>query len=1006
MILTGFLAGCGGGSDASGQSSATGGSPGVTALSANIVVTADSNQVSSKGSFRPATAYLSRSSRVMKSAGDGQSAVTFSTSIVTPGYYQVYVWWPQTAPGAGQVDVRVHHGGGTTVTTVDQSILGGQWNSVGTYLMNTGSAAVDVADRQGTVAYADAVRFAYVGDSAPVLGIGATELPLANDGAPYTASLDVNGGVAPYTLSVSKGTLPAGISLDSATGVISGRPVYLGSFPFSVSVRDASGESATTDFTITVLQATTAVAPSALAPVIAHALRLDGRPSGAAPALSGLLSVITSMPEGEWSMVNLNHFSDVWTPDDLRPLYGWSNPPPSKIIEAWSSFAWDPNRGDLILFGGGHANYPGNDVYRWHGTTRLWERASLPSQITQDDLGNWMAIDGPDAAPIAAHTYDNNLFLPLIDRFIVLGGGAFNSGGAYLREVTPTTQRHTGPYLFDPSLANPNEVGGTTGSHVQRVAPHPEIIGGNMWQNRDIWKNIPGNPALPGGYVNSCTAYSAEGGRDVVYEAAIDAGGGTSLGLYKYTINSVSDPTQDTIQKVGAFWNGTSAATSCGYDPTDKVLLRIGTNQIPFVYWDMHNPGPGNRDSRMTPVDATGEFPALLSSGALNLANCGMDYDPTRNQFVMWCGDGRVWSIKPPATLSPNGWTITKQPAPLLATPNGDYGTGILGKWKYIDNLDVFMGLQDATQGNIWIYKPVGWKNPSGNLVPPPTVSLTTPANGTSFASGAPITISANAASPTGSISEVDFYSGGNKIGVATSPPYSYTWTHAPAGNFQVLAIAVDSIGQQTISAPINITVQPGPTGTVQLQDGVNGYALTQGTFLDSYNQGYVMGGQTFLRNLGAQYTDLIRFAIFTPEGGPLTPGATIQSATLSLYKYSYYSANYSLNRMLVNWSEAGATWLQANVGQSWNTIGAQGSGTDYGASPDATVTTGFNPGWVTFDVTAAIQSMSSGQANYGWRLVTLAGSDTQNLRYFYTSHYLANPAQRPILTITYSTAP
>ena len=43
-----------------------------------------------------------------------------------------------------------------------------------------------------------------------------------------------------------------------------------------------------------------------------------------------------------------------------------------------------------------------------------------------------------------------------------------------------------------------------------------------------------------------------------------------------------------------------------------------------------------------------------------------------------------------------------------LATPNGDYGTGILGKWKYVPNLDAFIGLQDQTLGNIWLYKPVG----------------------------------------------------------------------------------------------------------------------------------------------------------------------------------------------------------------------------------------------------------------------------------------------------------
>ena len=145
----------------------------------------------------------------------------------------------------------------------------------------------------------------------------------------------------------------------------------------------------------------------------------------------------------------------------------------------------------LWLYGGGHANYSGNDVYRWSGTTRRWERASLPSQVKQDDLGNWIAVDGPDRAPASAHTYDNNIFLPIIDRFLTFGGAAYNNGGPYLRQATATTSRRTGPYIFDPSRADPNKVGGSTGSHVQRVSPFPKIVGGNMWANRDIYINIP-----------------------------------------------------------------------------------------------------------------------------------------------------------------------------------------------------------------------------------------------------------------------------------------------------------------------------------------------------------------------------------------------------------------------------------------------------------------------------------------------------------------------------------
>jgi hypothetical protein len=232
-----------------------------------------------------------------------------------------------------------------------------------------------------------------------------------------------------------------------------------------------------------------------------------------------LLPLVLQMPGNGWLKANANQFSEVWTPAELEPLdlYGVTHTP-SKIILAWSGFAWDSNRGDLILYGGGHANYTGNDVYRWRASTLRWERASLPSEIYNDPVAGYVAIDGVDAAPASSHTYDNNTFLPLADRFLTWGGATYNvDGGPYRRisESNPTTTRLTGPYLFDPNRADGNKVGGTTGSHVMRVAPHPEIVGGQMWENRDIPLHLAGQP-MPGLYGSGCSVPVVEAGRDVV----------------------------------------------------------------------------------------------------------------------------------------------------------------------------------------------------------------------------------------------------------------------------------------------------------------------------------------------------------------------------------------------------------------------------------------------------------------------------------------------------------
>lgn len=420
-----------------------------------------------------------------------------------------------------------------------------------------------------------------------------------------------------------------------------------------------------------------------------------------------MAEIIASLPEGEWARVNLNTYKSVWTPESLRPLRGQGNPAPNKIIQAWSSFAWDSNRSALILYGGGHANYTGNDVYIWRSSTRLWERAALPSQVKFDPAGNLVAVDGPDHAPASAHTYDNNIFLPIIDRMLALGGAAETNGGHFLRHDTSrtdiVTSRKTGPYLFDPNRADPNKVGGTTGSHVQRVGPYAGVVGGEMWSNRENWQNPTGAPS--NAFVNGCTAYAEENGKDVVYVR--------NYHLYRYTINDLNDPTRDRWEVVGIFWGGPGDKTACGMDPVGKTFVRLATNATPFVYWDLSKAGTGNRDVSMTPTDPTGEFPNLLANNQIRIRDCGLDFDRVRRKYALWCGDGRVWMLKAPEPLSPNGWTIEKQPAPSSIAPvNGQGLTGVLGKWEYAPELDVFVALEGEEEGNVWIYKPIGGRGP------------------------------------------------------------------------------------------------------------------------------------------------------------------------------------------------------------------------------------------------------------------------------------------------------
>jgi hypothetical protein len=68
----------------------------------------------------------------------------------------------------------------------------------------------------------------------------------------YTTRTVVVGGNTPYVTSVVSGALPAGLSLDSVTGVLSGTPTAAGVFSFTVTASDADGVQVTKDYTMSV----------------------------------------------------------------------------------------------------------------------------------------------------------------------------------------------------------------------------------------------------------------------------------------------------------------------------------------------------------------------------------------------------------------------------------------------------------------------------------------------------------------------------------------------------------------------------------------------------------------------------------------------------------------------------------------------------------------------------------------------------------------------------------
>jgi large repetitive protein len=95
---------------------------------------------------------------------------------------------------------------------------------------------------------------AFFANSGPPLSVSSTSLPAAQVGVPYSATLQTANGSSAASWSIGLGSLPAGLSLDASTGVISGTPSANGQNGFIVVAADTGPpvQTATAGLSITV----------------------------------------------------------------------------------------------------------------------------------------------------------------------------------------------------------------------------------------------------------------------------------------------------------------------------------------------------------------------------------------------------------------------------------------------------------------------------------------------------------------------------------------------------------------------------------------------------------------------------------------------------------------------------------------------------------------------------------------------------------------------------------
>ena len=117
--------------------------------------------------------------------------------------------------------------------------------------------ATDVNGASGSRAYTLTIAPA-------LITVSPASLPGGTTGTAYLQTVSASGGTGSFTFSVSAGALPAGLTLNPSSGVLSGTPTTAGPSSFTIRATDSGGSSGTRAYSIVIAAPAIAISPATL----------------------------------------------------------------------------------------------------------------------------------------------------------------------------------------------------------------------------------------------------------------------------------------------------------------------------------------------------------------------------------------------------------------------------------------------------------------------------------------------------------------------------------------------------------------------------------------------------------------------------------------------------------------------------------------------------------------------------------------------------------------------
>jgi Putative Ig domain len=197
-----------------------------TSLSVTLTATAVANTSTTKTSAITVEPPLTFTN-ITGTLPNGSNGVPYSESIEVTGGVTPLTF--TLVPGSGSLPPGL---------TMNQSgLITGRPTGPVTGQPNPSVFTVQVTD-DSTMPVSATEQYSIYVSPAPLLELTAVSpLPTGFPNYPYSTSISTTGGVRPFTFSIVSGSLPPGLSLNTANGLISGTPIAANSTPYTFTIQ-------------------------------------------------------------------------------------------------------------------------------------------------------------------------------------------------------------------------------------------------------------------------------------------------------------------------------------------------------------------------------------------------------------------------------------------------------------------------------------------------------------------------------------------------------------------------------------------------------------------------------------------------------------------------------------------------------------------------------------------------------------------------------------------------